>query len=107
MVSQIHLESGHFVTDLDDHGGQRYIIMIPSCALQLSCCSIVAGNQYCCLVSCTSSVFVVYGMHLPIIVWDDDHREVLAYALQKPSHDCSMCNQTVTGLVVHPARTVL
>ena len=23
VVSQLHLESGHFVADLDDHGGQR------------------------------------------------------------------------------------
>lgn len=23
VVSQIHLESGHFIADLDDHGGQR------------------------------------------------------------------------------------
>lgn len=23
VVSQIHVESGHFIADLDDHGGQR------------------------------------------------------------------------------------
>ena len=27
VVSQIHLESGHFIADLDDHGGQRSAVL--------------------------------------------------------------------------------
>lgn len=31
VVSQMHLESGHFVADLDNHGGQRLAFVLQIC----------------------------------------------------------------------------
>lgn len=94
VVSQIHLESGHFVADLDDHGGQRYALrplprspVVPKCTwsiahlhvvcifsiLVCSCCIVIAGTTatefvYCSCVSrhaiCHVLFLVCYQAHL-------------------------------------------